>query len=205
MNTDKLKLLQLEFLSQYREGFNSEELKEIGKKHNLFKHVDYIHNTCSKDNLNVGIGIIKEVVKVVTNSSMVSVFEKMKFRDLIKEFDDFQKHELLGSIFELIHGDEEEGFNRLVGLLDFYKLAKWPLISVWRAYYKPHYDVFIKPTTVKKVIKHLEINDIIYSPKPTYEFYKRYREHINEMKELVDERLKVSNPAFSGFLMMTIQ
>ena len=204
MNLKKLKRLELEFLCHYPQGFNTPGMIEMGKKHKMQKHVDYIHKVCAKDYMNQGLSVFFDVMKVVSNSSMVSVFEKVKFRDFVKEVDDHDKHELMGAIFELIHGNEEAGFELLVSLLSFYKLAKWPIISVWLAYYDVHYQVFVKPTTVKKIIKHLELEDITYSPKPNYEFYVKYRKYINELKKHVDENIKVSNPAFSGFFMMTI-
>lgn len=204
MNKDKLKEVEHEFLFRYPDGFETPELKEISKKHKLGKHVDYVHKVCSKEYMNQGLSAYTDVMKVVTNSSMVSVFEKVKFRDFVKEIDDHDKHELMGAIFEMIHGDEEEGFNRLVSLLSFYQLAKWPIVSVWLAYYDIEYQVFIKPTTVKKIIKHLELEDITYSPKPSYEFYSKYREHINNLKKHVDKKLKVNNPAFSAIFMIAI-
>lgn len=204
MNFDKLKQVEREFLLHYPDGFESPELQERGKKHKLQKHVAYIREVCSKDYMNQGLSAFNDVMKVVTNASLVSVFEKVKFRDFVKEIDDHDKHELMGAIFELIHGDEEEGFGRLVSLLDFYKLAKWPLVSIWLAYYDVNYQVFIKPTTVKKIIKHLELDDITYASKPSYAFYTKYRTHLNEIKKHVDERLQVNNPAFSAIFMLTI-
>lgn len=204
MNKERLVQVEREFLIRYPQGFETPELKEEGKKHKLGKHVEYIHKVCAKDYMQQGLGVFNDVMKVVTNSSMVSVFEKVKFKDFAREIDDHDKHELMGAIYEMIHGDEEEGFNRLVSLLSFYKLAKWPLISVWLAYYDVDYQVFIKPTTVKKIIKHLELEDIHYSPKPSYEFYTKYRTYINEIKKHVDKRLHVNNPAFSAVFMITI-
>ncbi|AIO19712.1 hypothetical protein KQ51_01838 [Candidatus Izimaplasma bacterium HR1] len=204
MNLKKLKLLEREFLIKYPDGWQTEELKEMGKKFKLQKHIDYVHKVCSKENMKQGLGAYKDVMKVVSISAMVSVFEKVKFRDFVKEIDDTDKHEIMGSIFEMLHGDEEEGFNRLVSLLSFYKLAKWPIISVWLAYYDVNYQVFVKPTTVKKIINHLELEDIKYNSKPNYEFYTKYRKYLNELKTHVDKKVQVSNPAFSGFFMMTI-
>ena len=157
-----------------------------------------------KENIKLGLSSYNDIIKVVGKSSMVSVFEKMKFRDLAKELDDTDKHFLLESIYELLHGNEELGFNMMISLLEPYKLAKWPILTVWRAYWNIEYDVFIKPTTVKKIIKYLELENIEYSPKATYEFYKKYRTSLNELKAYVDPSLKPNNPAFSGFLMMTI-
>ena len=205
MNIKKIKQLEARFLSRYHEGFKSDELKTIGKKHNLSKLVDYTHQVCSTENLKKGLSIFFDVTKVISKSSMVSVFEKMRFRDLVKEFDNTEKILFLEAIYNLIHLDEELGFNQLYDMLAPYKLAKWPIITCYRAYYNINYDVFVKPTTVKKILKFMEIEDIKYTPKVNYEFYAKYRDYINEMKNHVDESLRPNNPAFSGFFMMTIE
>lgn len=204
MNINKLIRLESDFLLHYPLGFNSEEMIEIRKKHNLNKVSSYLKKVCSKENLKLGLSVYGDIIKVVSRSSMVSVFEKMKFRDLAKELDDIEKHFLLDSIYELIHGDEKMGFNMMISLLEPYKLAKWTILTVWRAYWNIEYDVFVKPTTVKKIINYLELEDIKYTPKANYEFYHKYRIYINELKQHVIPSLKPNNPAFSGFLMMTI-
>lgn len=204
MNINKLIRLESDFFLHYPKGFDSEEMVDIKKKHNLNKVSDYLKKVCSKENMKLGLSVYSDIVKVVSKSSMVSVFEKMKFRDLSKELDDLDKHFLLDSVYELIHGNEEQGFNMLKSLLEPYKLAKWPILTVWRAYWNLDYDVFVKPTTVKKIIKYLELEDIAYTPKASYEFYDKYRTHINELKKHVVKSLRPNNPAFSGFLMMTI-
>jgi|AntAceMinimDraft_17_1070374.scaffolds.fasta_scaffold01328_7 hypothetical protein len=204
MNVNKLKTLENEFLGIYPEGFNSEDMIKVGKKHNVGKMSKYVIKTCSKKNLKKGLEIIPELVKIITRSSMVSVFEKMRFRDLIKEFSEEEKLLLVNAIYENLYGDEETGFNELVYLLKPYKLAKWTIISSFRAYYNLDYDVFMKPTTVKKIVKFLELEDITYNATPNYYFYFVYRGYINKMKQVVDKNLRPSNPAFSGFLMMSI-
>jgi len=205
MNVKRLLRLEKEFLEKYPYGFDSYEMQRIKKKHNLEKLVNYIHDVCSIENLKRGIEVFPDVAKVVGKSSMVSVFEKMRFRDTCADFDKVEKLEFLHSIYELIHGDKRTGFDGLLNLLSPYKLAKWPLITVWRAYFYPENDVFIKPTTVKKVISYIELEDIVYTPAVNYEFYRKYKGYINEMKKVIKtESLKPNNPAFSGFLMMTI-
>lgn len=204
MNLERLKELEKEFLLQYPGGFETEDIKKAGKKHNLAKHVKYLKETCSEENMRKGLDVYNDVMKVVINSSMVSVFEKVRFRDFIKEIDEMEKLELMGSIYEMLHGDEKEGFTRLVSLLSFYKMAKWPIITVFLALSDLEYQVFVKPTTAKKIIKALELEDIQYSPKATYEFYSKFRYYINELKKHVNSKLQVVNPAFTGFLMMTI-
>ncbi len=204
MNINKLIRLESDFLHRYPQGFNDEEMQKAKKKHKVSKVSEYLKKVCSKENMKLGLSAYDDIIKVVSRSSMVSVFEKMGFRDLAKEFDNTEKYFLLESVYELIHGNEEKGFNMMISLLEPYKLAKWPIITVWRAYWNLDYDVFVKPTTVKKVISYLELEDIKYTPKVNYEFYVKYRIYINELKKHIDMSLKPNNPAFSGFLMMTI-
>ena len=204
MNINKVIRLQDDFLLHYPEGFESREMISIKKKHNLNKISDYLKIVCSKDNMKLGLSVYDDIMKVISRSSMVSIYEKMDFRDLAKELDDVNKHYLLDSIYELIHGDEKLGFNMMVSILEPYKLAKWPILTVWRAYWNLEYDVVVKPTTVKKIIKHLELENIKYTPKVNYEFYKEYRKHINEIKKHVMTSLRPNNLTFTGFLMMTI-
>ncbi len=204
MNKGRLMFLEHKFMSAYPQGFESEEMKLVSKKHRLGKISDFVHSTCSKENLLKGLDVVDDLIKVVTKSTMVSVFEKMRFRDLVREFDNNEKLLLVDAIYDNIHGNEEEGFNQLVDLLSPYKLAKWPLITVWRAYYNLNDDVFMKPTTVKKIIQFLELDDIQYIVKPNFELYSKYRVYINTMKKEIDKRLSPNNPAFSGFLMVTI-
>lgn len=206
MNIEKLHDLEKRFLSVYTEGFNSEDMKKVTKKHNLQKQVDNIHSVCSKKSFKTGLNMYDDLIKIVGRSSVVSVFEKMKFRDVARELDVTEKHMLIDSVYEMIHGDEEYGFNMIVNLLAPYKLAKWPIITIFRSYYYPQTDIFVKPTTVKKIIKYLELENITYSPKANYEFYNKYRYYFNVLKDSVSsETLKPNNPAFSGFLMMSIQ
>jgi hypothetical protein len=188
----------------YPNAFDNEDLKKIGKKHGMAKHEKYIREACSKENFKNGLNIFEDVAKIVSRSSLVSVFEKMRFRDLMKEFDLMEKREFLDAVYENLHGNERQGFERLVNLLDPYKLAKWPIITIFQTYYNPKKSVFMKPTTVKKIIKYLEL-DLKYVVRPDFTLYKEYKKVINEMKKLVDKRLSPSNPAFSGFLMLTIE
>jgi hypothetical protein len=50
----------------------------------------------------------------------------------------------------------------------------------------------------------MNIENIVYKPKPTYDFYRKYRDIINNMKKEVSEQLSPDNAAFSGFLMMSM-
>ncbi len=50
--------------------------------------------------------ISDNMIKLVQRSSMVSVFEKPKFKDMVKGMDFGERELLAGSLYELLHGDE---------------------------------------------------------------------------------------------------
>ena len=147
--------------------------------------------------------ILAEAIKLVSRSTMVSMFEKPKFRDMIKALGKKEKALFVQALFELIHGKEKQGFEALLSLLQEKKLGKWTLITVFQTYYRPKKEVFIKPSTTKLVIEKLEL-DLKYSPTPSWDFYRKYRKSIKEMKAQLSSDLAPSNPAFCGFLMMSL-
>jgi hypothetical protein len=135
---------------------------------------------------------------------MISIFEKPKFKSFINTRQGHERTMLVESLFELLHGKAQNGFELQVELLKTEKLAKWSIITAAPTYYRLTKEVFIKPTTAKGVIKHFELNDLVYNPTPSWDFYKKYRQAIMAMKKQVDKSLSPSNPAFSGFLMMSM-
>ena len=76
-------------------------------------------------------------------------------------------------------------------------------MTVIQAYYRPDKEVFIKPTTTKLVIEGLGLG-LNYDPTPSWDFYQAYREQITAMKKQVNSSLSPNNPAFCGFLMMSL-
>ena len=203
MNITKLKAAEKDFFTKYPEGFQSPEMKEISKKHRVEKMVALAQSSFNPESLGNIEEACENMIKLVTRSSMVSLFEKPKFRDAVRAMNSDEQQVLVTGLGELLHGDEEKGFNQLVELLAQYKLAKWTLITVFRCYYYPQTDLLYKPTTVKNVIKTYELN-LMYKPRPTYEFFTKYRQAINSMKQQVHPSLAPNNAAFSGFLMITM-
>ena len=65
-------------------------------------------------------------------------------------------------------------------------------------------EIFMKPNTVKGIVAHVELPDLLYKPTPSWDFYHRYRDCTLEMKEHTDKSLIPNNPAFCGFLMMSL-
>ena len=205
MNLRKLKHAQEAFLQRYPGGFDNPEIMAIRqKRHKPDEMIALAQTGFSKGNFKLPELIIQNMIKVVSRSSIVSVFEKERFRDFVSALS-FEDKKLLSSGMEaLLHGNEQTGFETILDLLKRGKLAKWPLMTVCQTYFHPQRDVFIKPTTVKGVIDYFELENLHYKPTPTWAFYEAYRRVFHEMKSKVDPSLAPTNPAFSGFLLMSI-
>ncbi|SRR6056297_1317652 len=204
MNKEKLKFVEEIFLMHYPGGFQNPEMIEIAKKHKVLKMIELTNSSLSRENFEDPIAAAQAIQKIVAESSMVSVFEKVEFRDIIKDMTDDEKYQLSAGMNELLHGNQEEGFDMLVAFLQNFKMAKWTILTACLFYSNPKVEVFIKPTTTKEVIKYFELEGLEYRPKPSYEFYKEYRKQINEMKSETDEFKRVHNAGFCGFLMMAM-
>lgn len=204
MNLEKLKDAERQFFAAHPDGFNDPSMLQIAKRHRMDKMVAFAQQSFTKECYSHVEETVANMVKTVNRSSMVSMFEKPKFRDFVSRLDQAQKAYMVDSLIELLHGNQQAGFEALNDLLLQEKIAKWSLLTIIPAYYAPHKEVFVKPTTAKGVIKHFEVDNLVYRPAATWSFYNGYRALINSAKSQVDERLSPSNAAFSGFLMMSI-
>ena len=204
MNLNTLKAAEQTFLNKYPGGFNHPEMVAIGKKHKMEPLVAFAEDSFTKTAFKDTQTLIEAIVKLTTRSSMVSVFEKMKFRDSIYRLSDMDKQLLADGLYQRLHGNAQQGFDKMLSVLKPEKLAKWSLITVCPAYFRPTEEVFVKPTTAKGVVNYFELEPLKYHPTPTWAFYEGYKNAINTMKLKVDSNLSPSNPAFSGFLMMSL-
>jgi hypothetical protein len=207
MNIKKLHQAEDAFLDRYPGGFANPEMIAIRKKHHLEKMFELTQDCFPKRNFKLPDLIVENLVKVVTRSSLISVFEKPKFRDFMRSLPPADRLTLTKGLEQLLHGDQQLGFETMLAVLKSGKLAKWSLMTVCPAYYHPEVEVFIKPTTAKDIIHTFELESLQYKPAPTWAFYQEYRAVINEMKSMVDPSLAAYNIAFTGFLMrsMSIQ
>lgn len=203
MNIKNLKKAERAFFKEYPGGFKHPEMVEIGKKHKM-EALEKFSKECFSKKAFESEDILSGVVKLISRSTMISVFEKPKFRDFVKGLRRREKDLLIEAYYELLHGKEKAGFESLVEQLKRRKLAKWTLVSAVPAYYRPRREIFVKPTTTKLIIKELEL-DLIYHPTPTWLFYKKYRQLIKDLKKEVSGELSPNNPAFCGFLMMSLE
>jgi len=204
MNVARLNQAEESFLVRYPGGFANPELMAIRKKkHNVDKMIVYAQENFAKRNFKLSDQIVENMITLVSRSSVISMFEKPRFRDVLNGFSPEENRLLAGGLEELLHGNEQRGFETILELLKARKLAKWALMTIFQTYYRPQQAIFIKPTTVKGIIQYFELNHLQYKPTPSWAFYTAYRETLLEMKSKVDSSLSPTNVAFSWFLLLS--
>lgn len=206
MNLEKLRQAEAAFLQRFPGGFeNPEIIATRVRKHKPDQMIALAQESFSRGNFRLPELIVRNMIKLITRSSIISVFEKPKFRDFANALAPQEKEFLSDGMEQLLHGDEQTGFEMILDLLQNGKSAKWSLMTVCQTYYHPQRDVFVKPTTVKGVIDYFELESLQYKPTPSWAFYEAYRSVFHEMRSKVDASLSPTNAAFSGFLWMTIR
>lgn len=205
MNTDTLKVAELNFMTMYPGGFENDEMIALGKKHKIDKMEALVHEVFAPEKFIFPEQIVEDMIKVVSKASMVSLFEKPKYRDYLRSLEPINKVLLADSLYQSLYGDKKKGFNQMLSILSDGKLAKWSLMTIIQVYNDPLQEIFVKPTTTKNVIRVFELEGVVYKPRPSYEFYQAYKAHILKMKSLVSPLCAPNNPAFTGFLMMTME
>ena len=205
MNLKKLKQAEQRFLERYPGGFENPDMLEIAKKHKVDKMTAFAHECFARESFKNPALVVENMSRLVSRASVISLFEKPKFRDFALSLPSDLKLSLTFALEELLHGKEEKGFDSLLEILKQGKLGHWPVMTVFQTYYRPGSEVFIKPTTTRWVIQHFELNDLHYNPAPSWSFYQAYRSVINDMKSRVDPSLSPSNLAFTGFLMLSME
>jgi hypothetical protein len=200
MNIKKLKDMEEEFLTFYPTGFEDEKFFPTMKKFDPSKLEEFTKESFKKENFSNPNLVVDACFKIIQKSALVSLFDKLKFKDMKDSLTSYEKDMLSIELFELLHGNKRNGFEGLVEFLAQYSLAKWTIISVILYYNNRQKEYFIKPTTTKNVIKYFEIKNLIYKPKPSFEFYDSYKKVLNEMKKNVHKSLHPDNAAFTGFL-----
>ena len=202
MNLQKLKLAEAEFLARYPKGFNDPGLEPIRKKHNVGKLTEFAQANLTKSHFNRPEHVAETLVKIVSRSSMVSMFEKPRFRDFVRSLNSHEKEHLAFAFEKRLHGRaKRSGFEEILGMLAHHKLAKWSLISAVPYYFSPNREAFVKPTTAKNIIAYLEVEGLHYKPTPSWAFYTAYRKVLDDVRKEVSPSLTNNYAALSGFLM----
>jgi hypothetical protein len=205
MNLDRLKDIESEFLEQFPEGFEDANFFPTMKKSKPKKLTEFAREVLAKEKFSNPSEVIDGFFKTVQKSNMVSLFDKLKLRDMINTLNSYEKDMLSIELYEFLYGDKKQGFEGLVEFLAEYQLAKWTIISVVPYTLNREKAYFIKPTTTKNIIKYLELKDLIYKPRPSFEFYTNYTKALDKMKSKVDKSLRGDNGAFTGFLRVGIE
>ena len=205
MNQKKLKLAEVHFMQRYPGGFSHPEIQAIKKKHRVEQMVALAQEEFAKDRFKNTESVAEAMVKIVSRSSLISMFEKPRFRDAVRTMAHSEKELLTSGLEDFLHGKRQRGFEAMTATLAQWKLAKWSLLTVIPNYYRPDDEVFVKPTTAKGIIQYFELKDLTYSAQPSWDFYQRFRAAVLKMKASVDPLLTPSNVAFLGFLMMSFK
>jgi hypothetical protein len=185
-------------------GFDTPVLAERTKHHDMTKLIAFARRAFSPAALRNADQAAADMVSLVGRSSMVSRFEKPRFREAVRSMTRGEREELAGFAHELLHGSEARGMNGLSAMLALRQTAKWPVVTALRCYYYPDNDLIIKPTTVKGVIACFGLEGLRYTPVPNFAFYDAYRAVLIDMRAAMAGPLRDAVLAgFSGFLMMS--
>ncbi len=130
--------------------------------------------------------IALSIQKLISNSNVISRFEKVAFTNFINEKDTHQP--LAIAMYDFLYYFDENAFTNMVNVLGMYKhdkdmnVLKWPIITLFNSYRDPDNFILIKPNTVKSISKAFSIN-FSYTPNPNYntylnvlDFVKKYRD-----------------------------
>lgn len=204
MNLDRLYEAEAKFLQVYPDGFDDPAILAIRKKHNVDTLVKFSKETLTRLNCQKPDFVADTLLKIVSRSSMVSRFEKPPFKDFINTLGPDERKMLAIAIEDRLYGKKKAGFEQMLDLLVHHKVAKWTVLTAVPFYFAPRREVFVKPNTAKGILKALEVDDVVYSPTPNWEFYRGYKKVLTQVKKEVSPALSPSYAALSGFLMMSL-
>lgn len=203
MNFDKIKEAEANFLQLYPKGFADPAMEAIRKKHNVDKLVQFAQQELTRTHCNKPHHVADTLIKIISRSSMVSRFEKPPFKDFINSLTSDEKEALAFAVEQRLFGKKRQGFETIQGMLAHYKIAKWAIVTAVPFYVAPRREVFVKPTTAKRIIAALDVEQLSYKPTPSWEFYKGYQKLLADIKKQVNPSLAPNYAALSGFLMMS--
>ena len=114
MNLEKLKDVETEFLLQYPSGFQDAKFFPTMKKFDPSKLEIFTKENLKKSNFSNPNLVVDAFFKIIQKSALVSLFDKLKFRDMKDSLTSYEKDMLSIELFELIHGNQKNGFEGLV-------------------------------------------------------------------------------------------
>ncbi len=204
MNLEKLWEAEAAFFQAYPQGFADPAIEAIRRKHNVDRLIRYTQENLTRVNCNNPEFVADTFWKVISRSSMVSHFEKPRFRDFLDALGSADKRALAFAVEQRLYGRKQQGFERILEMLAHHRIAKWSVISALPSYFAPRREVFVKPTTVKRILTALEVEDLHYRATPSWSFYRGFRALMADVRRQVSPKLSPSNAALTGFLMMSL-
>ena len=117
MNLEKLRMAEAAFMNRYPGGFTHVDMQAIGKKHKIDRMIEFAQESFAKKNFRDTQSIIDNMIKVVSRSSMVSVFEKPKFKNFTSCLTPKEKNALVAGLKDQLHCNQQKGFEKIIDLL----------------------------------------------------------------------------------------
>lgn len=130
MNKERLKVAETAFLASYPEGFDHPEMIKISKKHQIGLRVKQAQEFFAPGAFAQPQQVVANMVKTISRSSMVSVFEKTRLKRWVGTMSLQERESYAFSLYEILHGDQSEGFELMKGLLEPGGLTKWSLMTI---------------------------------------------------------------------------
>ena len=91
MNLKQLRRAERKFLSRYPGGFTHPDMVAVGRKHKMDRMIRMSQAAFGEDGFDRPGAVVDNLVKLVGTSSMVSMFEKPKFRSFANALNDMEK------------------------------------------------------------------------------------------------------------------
>lgn len=205
INLERLKEAEATFLQIYPRGFSDPALQAVRKKHNVDQLVSFTQQQLTRARCQQPHFVADTMLKIVSRSSMVSRFEKPRFRDFVGSLSSDDRDLLAYAVEQRLFGRKQQGFEILLDMLRAHRIAKWAVISAVPFYHAPRREVFVKPTTTKGILALLEVDHVRYQSTPSWAFYKGYQSVLREVRKHVHSSLFRNYAALSGFLMMSMR
>jgi hypothetical protein len=117
-NLEILKKAEEDFFDRYPGGFNHPDLVAIKKKHNMEKAIEQAQGWFTKEAIARPQEYADNMVKLLTKSSMVSLFEKPKFRDFVKSQQFHEKEALATGLHNFLLCERRAGLPNDAGHSD---------------------------------------------------------------------------------------
>ena len=204
MNRKKLRQAEASFLQVYPKGFADPAIQAIRRKHNVHRLVRFAGESLTPVRCHQPDAVCDALLTIIARSSLVSRFEKPRFKAFIGALASHEKEALAHAVEQRLHGRKRHGFEQMLGMLAHHRLARWSVLSVVPFYFAPRREVFVKPTTVKRILAYLEVDELRYAPTPSWSFYTGFRRLVLDIRKEISPSLSPTNAALTGFLMMSV-